>query len=133
MIRRADRSVEGEARSLAASLFTGWGWVLSLVAFLIVIPLFLWSIFTFGGGFLAIAELLFCVSFGWLNVSMLQYFRAARRLGASLDPREVLSSPRPADPDEFLLWKWTRHFVISWLVLALGMLATVTALVLFDR
>jgi len=114
------------------ALFGAWYWVCALLAFLVIIPLFVWSIFKFGESLIqATLELLFCAGFGWLWVSLLQYSRARRRFGSGIDPREILSSPRPTDPDEYLLWKWTRHYAITWIVMAVGMLITVAVLVLF--
>ena len=67
--------------------------------------------------------------FGKDHLSHEDVFRSAS-LRTAQEFQETINS---ADPDEFLLWRWTRHFVISWLALALVMPTTVAVNVLFDR
>ena len=94
-----------------------------LLAFLVVIPLTLW--FAWARHSTVDEPLiltLFCLSFGWLNLSSLKWYRSFRRLGESSSSRSLLG-PRPEDPDELLTWQWGRQFRYSLLAVLLCMLA----------
>lgn len=94
-----------------------------LVALLIVIPLTLWLTWahrsTVGE---SVVLTLFCLSFAWLNVSILKCQRSFRRLGDSSSSR-LFFGQAPEDPDELLAWRWGRHFRYSFLAVVLCMIA----------
>jgi hypothetical protein len=59
------------------------------------------------GHYADVFSTLFGLSVAWAAVSMLLVFRQWRKMG--LTPRgrlEVLSGPRPSDPDELFMWRW---------------------------
>src|ERR1700680_3003443 len=73
-----------------------------LVAFLVVIPLTLYFAWARHSTLAApIVLTLFCVSFAWLNVSILRWQRSLRKLGwKSAGKLSFGLGPRPEDPDE---------------------------------
>jgi hypothetical protein len=115
----------GEFQS-ATGFFVRVGSVLAtLMAFLIVIPLTLRLAWGNASSFAnAIVMTLFCISFGWGNVSIILRQRAARKLGLrSTSVRDIISSPRPVDPDELDYWIWTRRTLFAFIAVILCMIA----------
>jgi hypothetical protein len=94
-----------------------------LLAFLLVIPFTLW--FTWARHSTMsepVVLTFFCLSFAWLNFSILKWQRNFRKLGQSSSSR-LLLGPRPDDPDEQLAWRWGRQFLYSFLAVLVCMLA----------
>lgn len=98
-----------------------------LMAFLIIIPL---TLHLAWGNTSALAYTivmtLFCLSFGWGNLSMLLMHRGTRKLGlrpSSSSLMSIISSPRPDDPDELYVWRWTRQFLFAFIAIFLCMVA----------
>ncbi len=121
MNRQADRRFSG-----AIGTFVRAGTALEiLVAFLVVIPLTLWFAWVRHS---TVAEpvilTLFCLSFAWLNVSILRWQRSLRKLGWS-SPGKVSFGlgPRPEDPDALDIWQRGTHFRYSFIAVLLCMLA----------
>ena len=96
-----------------------------LIAFLVVIPLTLW---------LALARhsskaeptilVLFCLSFAWLNISLLRWRRRLRELGWK-SPSKVSFGfgPRPEGAGELGIWHAGRHLCSSFVAVLLCMVA----------
>lgn len=111
MDKQAGRKFSG-----AVGIFVRAGTALEfLVAFLIVVPLTLWFAWARHS---TIAEpvvlTLFCLSFVWLNISILRWQRCLRRLGWSSPSKLAFGmGPRPVDSDELNLWRRGTHFSYS--------------------
>ena len=93
-----------------------WTYLVALIGFAIVIPLTLWFAWahrlTASEVLYSVVETVFCLSWGFVLVSMLQVHRSLRRLGLSgTEAKMLLSGTRPRDPDELLLWKWAWRFM----------------------
>jgi len=86
-----------------------------LLAFVVVIPLTLWSAWTHRNPLVnQILLTFFCVSFGWLFVSMLLCYRTLRRLGLDGQGRlRLFSGPRPDDQEELRAWQLGWHFMYA--------------------
>ena len=96
----------------------------AFLGFLVVIPLTLWFAWTHHSTLAeAIIKTLFCISFGWMTVSTLGWFRTFRALGSGTSSAALLLGPRPEDPDELRAWKWGRQFRYSLFALLLSMIA----------
>ena len=81
--------------------------VAAFLGFVVVIPLTLWFAWTHHSTLPeAIINTLFCISFGWIMVSTLGWFRTFRALGNGPSSAALLLGPRPEDPDELRAWKW---------------------------
>jgi hypothetical protein len=96
-----------------------------LMALLVVIPLTLWLAWARRSTMAEPMVLtLFCLSFAWLNVSILRLQRSLRKLGWN-SPGKVSFGlgPRPEDPDELDIWQRRTHFRYSFLAVPLCMLA----------
>jgi hypothetical protein len=108
----------------------------ALMAFLIVIPLTLWFAWV-GHSAIAysIAQSLFCLSFAWLVISLLQLQRNLRKLGLGPEGRTRLFSmkSRPDDPDEFRAWRWGWQFMYAVIAVLLCMIAIPVAAWLAER
>ena len=76
-----------------------------LIAFVIVIPFTLWLAWSHHVRTAESAVLtLFCLSFAWLNVSIMGCHRSRRKLGSGLPGRVAFGfGVRPEDPDEMRL------------------------------
>ncbi|SRR5260370_39128390 len=96
-----------------------------LMAFLVVIPLTLWLAWARHSKTAeSIVLTLFCLSFAWLNLSILRWHRSRRKLGSSSPGGLAFGlGPRPEDPDEMHLWQWGIQFRYSFLAVASSMLA----------
>ena len=67
---------------------------------------------------------LFCLSFVWLNISILRWQRCLRRLGSSSPGKLAFGlGPRPEGPDELSLWQRGTHFCYSFAAVLLCMSA----------
>jgi hypothetical protein len=97
----------------------------ALLGFLIVIPFTLW--FAWAGHpaiAYAIAQSLFCVSFAWGLISLLQLQRNLRKLGVDPEGRtRLFSGPRPNDRDELRAWQWGWQFMYAVIAVMLTMVA----------
>jgi uncharacterized membrane protein (DUF106 family) len=96
-----------------------------LLAFVVVIPLFLWFAWAHKTSNVnSILTTLFCLAFAWVFVSMSQCFRSLRKLGLSPRARmRLFSGFRPDDPDELRAWQWGWHFMYAVIAVLLCMLA----------
>lgn len=97
-----------------------------LLAFMVTIPLTLWFTWRHPASTFAYPAVvtLFCLSFAWATVSMLQMQRSLRKLGlSSSDRMRIFSGPRPDDPDELCAWKWAWQFLYAVLAGVLSMIA----------
>lgn len=101
-------------------------WALSiLLGLLVVIPLFLWSAWA-GRTELAnsILVLVFCLSFGWLLLSLTLCFRSLKKLGLDGEgSMRLFSGPRPDDPDELRAWQLGWQFMYGVMAVILSMIA----------
>ena len=92
--------------------------------FIVVIPLTLWFAWAHHSTVAeAMIKTLFCISFGWMMVSTLGWFRSFRALGSGSSSASLLLGPRPEDPDELRAWKWGRQFRYAVFALLLSMIA----------
>jgi hypothetical protein len=96
-----------------------------ILGILVVIPLTLWfawvghSAITY-----SIAQSLFCLSFAWLLIAILQLQRNLRKLGLGPEGRtRLFSGPRPDDPNELRAWQWGWQFMYAVLAVLLCMIA----------
>jgi len=97
----------------------------ALLGFLVVIPFTLWFAWV-GRPAIAysIAQSLFCVSFAWSLISMLQLQRNLRKLGLGPEGRtQLFSGPRPDDQDELRAWQWGWQFMYAVIAVLLSMVA----------
>lgn len=118
--RELERALGGIARS--------WAYFAALTGLLVVIPLSLWFAWnhhlTGSEALYSVIETLFCLSWGFVLVSMLQIHRAIRRLGISGEEAKTLfSGTRPTDPDELIAWKWGWRFMYAIIAALVCMLA----------
>jgi len=94
------------------------------LGFVVVIPLTLWFAWTHHSTLAeAVIKTLFCISFAWMMVSTLGWFRSFRALGTGSSSASLLLGPRPEDPDELRAWKWGRQFRYALCALLLSMIA----------
>jgi hypothetical protein len=102
-------------QKLLELLFEGWGWLVALFAFVVIIPLSLWFAWRHPSSSVeSILETILCCVWGWAFVSLWRFQRASRKLGLSGEGRlALLSGPRPTDPDELGLWKAVRDFLFA--------------------
>ena len=71
----------------------------------------------------SVIQTLFCLSFAWVWIAMLQCYRSLRQLGLDGEGRmRLFSGPRPDDPDELRAWKWGWH-LYAVLAVLLSMIA----------
>jgi hypothetical protein len=96
-----------------------------LIAFLVVIPLTLWLAWARHSTTAEPVVLtFFCLSFAWLNVSLLRWRRSVRNLGSSSSGKLAFGlGPRPEDLDEVRLWQVGIHLRYSFLAVILTMSA----------
>jgi hypothetical protein len=116
-------------------LFTGYSWVLTLFAVLVIIPLTLWSMWRDSSPLIfKVAIAVFCFAWGWTMVSALQMFRVFREVGLTPMGRlKLLSGPRPDDPDELRVWKSSWRFIYAFLATILSVIAIPVADSLFKK
>ena len=96
-----------------------------LIAFLVIIPLTLWLALA---GHSSKAEpiilVLFCLSFAWLNISLLRWRRRLRELGWKSPGKVSLGlGPRPEGSGELVIWHAGRHLCSSFVAVLLCMVA----------
>lgn len=96
-----------------------------LIAFLIVMPFTLWLAWSHHVKTAESLTLtLFCLSFAWLNLSILTMHRSRRKLGSGSSGRLAFGfGARPEAPDEIRLWEWGIQFRYSFLAVVLSMAA----------
>jgi hypothetical protein len=121
----SNKTPGGEFQSAMIALARVGSVLAALMAFLIVIPLTLRLAWGNTSSFAnAIVTTLFCVSFGWVNVSTIMTQRAIRKLGlSSISVKNIISSPRPVDPDELNVWIWMRRTLFAFVAVILCMIA----------
>jgi hypothetical protein len=96
----------------------------TFLGFVVVIPLTLWFAWTHHSTLAeAIIKTLFCISFGWMMVSTLGWFRSFQALGKGASSSALLLGPRPGDAEELRVWKWGRRFRYAVLAVILSMVA----------
>jgi hypothetical protein len=97
----------------------------ALVGFFTVIPLALWFAWMDDSSIAySIAQSLFCLSFAWLLISLLQLQRNLRKLGLGPEAQtRLFSGQRPADPDELRIWQLGWQFMYALLAVSLSMSA----------
>jgi len=102
------------------SAFSGLAFLMGV---LLVIPLTLWLAWAHRSTVAeSVVQTLFCLSFAWALVSMLQAQRGLRRL-SSFERMRIFSGPRPEDPDELYAWKWAWQFLYAVVAGLLSMIA----------
>jgi hypothetical protein len=105
------------------ALVRGSSGLAALMAFLVVVPFTLWFAWARHSTLAEpIVLTLFCLSFAWLNMSILKWQRTFRSLGQSSSAR-LLLGPRPEDQDELLVWQWGRQFRYAFLAVVVCMIA----------
>jgi hypothetical protein len=116
MYVRFTRAIDGLVRISAG--------LAAFLGFLVVIPLTLWFAWTHHSSLAkAMINTLFCLSFGWIMVSTLGWFRSFRALGNGFSSAALLLGPRPEDGEELRAWKWGRQFRYSLFAVLLSMIA----------
>jgi hypothetical protein len=121
MNKRLDERFQGAVAGLVKAT-----WTLSiLLGLLVVIPLFLWFAWARPTTLVdSVLVTLFCLSFGWVFVSMALCFRSLRKLGLDGQGRlRLFSGPRPSDPDELRAWQLGWHFMSAVLAVILCIIA----------
>ena len=119
------RQLADEVQRVVEKLAAGSAWVVALFGFLVSIPLFLWFVWDDSSTFMfKMAMTVFCLSWGWTMVSLLQMFRIWRELGLTGGGRlQILSGPRPNEPDALRVWKSAWRFVFAFIATILSMVA----------
>jgi hypothetical protein len=119
-MRRTDRGFKSDIHSLLGAWFVG----VALLT-LIVLAFMLWSSWAWHSGMAeSVVWTLYCVSFGWLNVSILRWARFLLKMGSRLPVQIRLGlGPPPDDPDELEIWKRGKHVRYSFLAAGLCMAA----------
>jgi hypothetical protein len=124
-VKRESQTIAGEVQRVFERAFEVYAWVFGLVAFLIILPLTFWFVWRNSDTLIIkMTQTIFCLSWGWIVVSLLKMFRVLREVG--LTPMErlyVLSGPRPDDPDELRVWKSAWQFMIAVIATILFMIA----------
>lgn len=120
-----DNKLEKRFERVSAILAKSTTGLAILLAFLIVIPLTLWSAWAHRNPLVdQILLTLFCVSFAWLFVSMLLCYRRLRKLGLDGQGRlRLFSGARPDNPDELSAWLLGWHFVYAVIAVLLSIIA----------
>lgn len=119
------RRIEDEVRRVFENLSAGYGWFVALVGILFITPLSLWFIWRDSSALLDnLAGTACCLSWVWTMVSLLQMFRVYREAGLTpLGWQQILSGPRPSDPDELRVWKSAWRFMFAFIATMLSMIA----------
>jgi hypothetical protein len=117
--------VDKQFQNQLESLFAVWGGIVTVFAFLVIIPLTLWSAWANHSPLVfTILDTLLCLSFGWALISNFILFRRLRKLGLSGKGRlRLLSGPRPDDPDELKAWQAGWHFMFAILAVIFSIIA----------
>lgn len=119
------RQLADEVQRVIEKVFVAYSWVVGLFGLLVIVPLMLWFVWRDSSALIfKMTETVFCLSWGWGVVSLLQMFRLWRDVG--LTPRgrlQVLSGPRPDDPDELRVWKSAWRFMFAVIAGILSMIA----------
>jgi hypothetical protein len=75
-----------------------------------------------------VALTLVCFSFAWVYLAMWRVLRRCQKLGwTRSNYTQFLFGPRPGDPDELVIWRWTLQLCYAGLAVALCVLAIVLA------
>jgi hypothetical protein len=104
---------------------TAWFTFVAFVAIIVIVPGTLWFSWKYySNPARLIAELLFCGSFAWVNISLLRWQWCLRNLGVTTQSKLIYGlGPRPEDPDEFILWNRGIQVRYSFVALLLTMAA----------
>jgi hypothetical protein len=121
-----NRHPNGEFKTVIGTLLEGW-YALAFLMALLVISLTLWFAWAHRSTFIeSVIQTLFCLSFAWGWVAMLQCYRILRQLGLDAEGRmRLFSGARPDDQDELRAWKWGWHFMFAVLAVLFSMIAFV--------
>jgi len=116
---------EGQFQTVIGSFVRAGTALQILMAFLVVIPLSLWFAWARHSTLVEPVVLtFFCLSFAWLNVSILRWQRCLRKMGWRSPARVSFGlGPQPEDPDELEIWRRGTHFRYSFIAVSLSMLA----------
>jgi len=119
------RKLGDEFQRITGKLFEAWAWIAALFGLLVTIPLFLWFAWRDSSALMfKVAVTVFCLSWGWTMLSLLQVYRVWRELGLTGEGRlQILSGPRPDDPDALRVWKSAWRFVLAFIATILSMVA----------
>ncbi len=119
-----NRQPSGQFQVVIGTLLKGW-YALAFLMALLVISLTLWFAWVHRSTTAeSVIQTLFCLSFAWVWIAMLQCYRSLRQLGLDGEGRmRLFSGPRPDDPDELRAWKWGWHFMYAVLAVLLSMIA----------
>jgi hypothetical protein len=100
-------------------------WVIAALFSLAPVSVAVWWIWTHHTNLAESAvQVLVCVAFICVWVSMFQFYRVVRQIGLSPEGRkQLLSGPRPNDADELRAWLWFRRFLLAVITLLLFMFA----------
>jgi hypothetical protein len=107
MDRATDRNILGVIGTFVRALTA----LEVLAALLVIIPLTVWLAWRQHSTLaVSVVLALFCISFGWLSVSILRWQRAVREMGWSSPGKVALGlGRRPEDPDELHVWELGIH------------------------
>ena len=119
-----NRQPNGQFQVVIGPLLKGWYGLVFLMA-LLVISLTLWFAWVHRSTVAeSLIQTIFCLSFAWVCIAMLQCYRSLRHLGLDGEGRmRLFSGPRPDDPDELRAWKWAWHFMYAVLAVLVSMVA----------
>jgi len=127
------RQPGGLFKTLIGRFVTVFSGLTFLMGMLLVIPLTLWFAWVHRSTVAySAAQILFCLTFGWVLVSLLQMQRGLRKLSAS-ERMRVFSGPRPDKPDELFAWKWGWQFLCAVVATLLSMIALPIAAMLSGK
>ncbi len=107
-----NRQPSGQFQVVIGTLLKGW-YALAFLMALLVMSLTLWFALVHPGTVAeSVIQTIFCLSFAWVWIAMLQCYRSLRQLGLDGEGRmRLFSGPRPDDLDELRAWKWGWHFI----------------------
>src|SRR6267154_68719 len=119
-----NRQANGQFQIVIGTLLKTW-YALAFLMALLVISLTLWFAWVHRSTVAeSVVQTLFCLSFAWVWVAMLQCYRSLRQLG--LDPEgrmRLFSGPRPDDLGELRPWQWGWQFMYAVLAVLSSMIA----------
>jgi hypothetical protein len=119
------RQIGNEVQRVFERIFEIYSWGWASLALLILVPLTLWFVWRDSSPLIfRVTETVFCLSWVWAVVSLLQMFRVWREVGLTpVERLHVLSAPRPNDPDELRVWKSAWQFMIAVIAAILFLIA----------
>jgi hypothetical protein len=125
LVAMTDSGFQPKYQLVLASLTKATTGLAMLLAFGVVIPLTLWSAWTYGETLAnQLLMALFCVAFAWVFISMILCYRRLRELGLDGKGRlRLFSGPRPNDQSELRAWILGWHFIYAVIAVLLCMAA----------